>query len=928
MKHIFTFILIITAHFTFAQKITIRGQVTDSAGVALPSATIMLLSPKDSSLTNFGVTNEQGLFELKNIAGADYLLKITFVGYKTFSSDIHPPANGTVVDIGQVKMDVAKTTLDEVVVADKIPVVVKKDTIEFNAGAFKTPKNANVEDLLKKLPGVEVDQDGNVTAQGEQVKRVTVDGKDFFGGKDPKLATRNLPADAIDKVQVLDRKSDQALFSGIDDGQREKAINLELKEEKRHGAFGTITSGYGTDDRYNAKANLNRFDKGRQVSFLGMSNNINDQGFSMDEYMNFTGGSRQMAGGGPVRFQLTSDNQNGVPLNFGNRANGLMQTHAGGINFNNEFNKKSELNGSYFYNYLDHSKLQTTLRENFLQQGSFIYDETSQQNNTNENHRINATLDHKIDSVNAIRFSTNLSYNETTSDTRTTSQNISPEHVVLNENDSRSLAQGSTTNLNSNLLFRHKFPKKGRTFSANLQFGFSDSERDGLLDAVYKYQGDVTDRIVQQRSEQSTENLSYGGTVSYTEPLGNRKYLEANYSFKQNKNDVNRPVYDLDQGEEMFNDSLSNAYQSDYIYHRAGLNFKLNRRKYTLTVGAGVQETSLTGHLDFEDTEIDRSYQNFLPVARFSYDFSNTRHLRFDYETSVQEPTIQQLQPVVDNRDPLNPYQGNPDLRPAYQQSWRLHYNAFDPGKFVGFFTFLDIDYSTNAISNAVSIDNFVRTTTPINVSDNLSLQLNATFTFPITKLKSHVNISGNVREQRSINVLNDMEYDISQRTTGGSVRYNYRYKDIFDMSLSAQLSHQLAQYEFDQPDQTYFNKTFGAESNVTIKKNYQLSANFDYFLYESKGTNFTQAIPMLNLSISRFVLKNNSGEIKFSVNNLLDEALGVNQTSSINYIERTTTNSLGRYFMISFTYALNKQLNPMGGMRRGGGGIRIQHGG
>jgi hypothetical protein len=923
MKKILIAFILLSSTAGIAQKMSVTGVVADSTGSPLPSATVMLLNASDSSLVNFGVSNAQGAFEIKNVSPIHYLLKITFMGYKTHSENIQPPTSGSVVNLGILKLHVSRTTLDEVVIAEKIPVVVKQDTIEFNANSFKTNKNANVEDLLKKLPGVEVDSEGNVTAQGEQVKRVTVDGKDFFGGRDPKMATRNLPADAISKVQVHDRKSDQTMFTGIDDGQREKAINLELKEEKRNGAFGNITAGYGTENRYLAKANLNRFSKGKQLSFLGMGNNVNDAGFSMDDYMNFTGGANQMMGGGRVRMEFSQDNQTGVPLNFGNRANGIMQTYAGGLNVNNEFSKKTELNGSYFYNFLDHNKLQATYRENFLQSGKFIYNENTEQNNTNSNHRMNVALDHKIDSVNSLKFTTNVTYNETSLDSRTTSQNITPEQIVLNENESRSITEGSTTSLNSNLLFRHKFGKKGRNFATNFQFGLSQSQRDGLLNATYKYANDTDDRTIQQRNEQSVDNLSYGATVSYTEPLGNRKYLEANYSFKKNTNDVDRPVYDVNQDEEVLNDSLSNRYDSDYAYHRAGVNFKVNRKKYNMTFGGGVQSTDLAGNLEVHDVQIDRSFLNFLPVARFNYNFSDTRHLEFNYETSVQEPTIQQLQPVIDNRDPLNAYQGNPQLRPAYQQSWRMNFNTFDPGTFVGFFAFLDVDYTTNAITNAISNANFVRTTTPVNVKDNLSINGNATFSFPITKLKSRLSLTANLRDQQGITILDDEEYNIHQRTTGGNIRYNYHYKEIFDMSLSARLSHQKTDYEFQQPDQTFLNQTYTAESNLTINKNYQLSANFDYLVYTSKSTNFNQSIPLLNVSISRFVLKNNSGEIKFSVNNLLDQNLGVNQTTDINYIERTTTNSLGRYFMVSFTYALNKQLNPMG-MRRGGGMMRI----
>src|SRR5688572_20289024 len=477
MKQVY-FILILISNAAVAQKYSIQGEVSDSTGAWLPSATVMLLNPADTSLVNFTVTNDQGHFEFKNVARATYLLKVTFVGYKTYSKDIRPDGSAPTLDLEILKLQAAKTMLDEVVVSEKVPVVVKRDTIEFNAAAFKTNKNATVEELLKKLPGVEVDHEGNVTSQGEEVKRVTVDGKDFFGGRDPKLATRNLPADAIDKVQVLDRKSDQAIFSGIDDGQREKAINLELKEEKRHGAFGNVLGGYGTDNRYQAKANINRFDKGKQLSFLGIANDINERGFSIDDYMNFTGGSQQMMGGGQVRIQIDGDGQNGVPLNTTNRANGIFEMYAGGLNFNNEFTKKSEVNGSYFYNFLNQDKLQTISRDNFLQDGTFIYEERTQQNNTNANHRASVTLDHKIDSANSIRFSTNLNYNETNTDTRTMSRNMTPEEAVLNENISHSISEGSTSNLNSTLLFRHKFAKKGRNFSTNLQMTLSESERN------------------------------------------------------------------------------------------------------------------------------------------------------------------------------------------------------------------------------------------------------------------------------------------------------------------------------------------------------------------------------------------------------------------------------------------------------------------
>ena len=922
MRSILWLYLLLTTP-VLAQKVSIQGHITDSLGLPLPGATVILLKSADSTLVNFGVTNDKGVFVLKGLPRSSYLLKVTFVGRKTYSATVDPPATGDEVQMGAIRLQEAKTQLDEVVVEEVVPVVVKRDTIEYNAAAFKTNPNAVVEDLLKRLPGVEVDNDGNIIAQGEQVRRVTVDGKDFFGGTDPKMATKNLPADAISKVQIHDRKSDQAMFSGIDDGQREKTINLELKPEKRNGAFGTAQAGYGTDERYQARASLNKFGQGRQLSFLGMANNVNEQGFGMDDYMNFTGGSQQMASGGGMRVQINASDQGSVPLNMGNRANGIMNTYAGGLNFSNSFNKKTELTTSYFYNHLDHDKSQSTYRQNFLDDGEYNYQDLSEQNNTNDNHRVNLMLDHKIDSMNSLRLTTSATYSHTDSDVHTLSENVDPDGKILNENASQSTTTGDVFSLASNLLFRHKFAKKGRTFSMNLLLNANEDDRDGNLNANYSYAEGTSEKL-RQRNEQHTSSLSVGATASYTEPLGDRKYLEATYSIRQNSNSINRPVYDVSEMGEVFNDSLSNQYSSDYTYQRGGLNFRMNRRKYSVTVSALAQQTRLVGNLSRVDEPISRSYLNVVPAVRFNYDFSNTRHLRFDYETTVQEPNIQQLQPVIDNRDPLNPYVGNPALKPAYQQSWRLNFNAFNPGSMLSFFTFVDVDYTTHAITNAVFNENFIRTTMPVNVSGNTSINTNASLGFPINALKSRMNIGASWRETYGQNVIDSRTYDITQRRTGGNVRYDFRYEEILMVNVGAQLNYQTTSYEFDQPDQHYFNTTYRAEASVSFLRTFQFISSLEYLIYDNQSTGYRQEIPLLNASISRFLLKNKTGELRFSVNNLLDKAIGVSQTSSVNYVERVTSNALGRYFMVSFIYSLNKQLNPMGTRRGGPGMMRI----
>ncbi len=927
MKRIYTVIVFLSiVQLSIAQKFSIKGQVTDSTKSALPSSTVMLLSQKDSTLVNFGVSDKSGLFEIKNVGVGDYFLKVTFVGYATYQKRINAGGAGGDINVGSIKMIPQDRQLEELVIkGEKAPVTVKRDTIEFNAGSFKVKANANVEDLLKKLPGVEVETDGTVRAQGEQVQRVTVDGREFFG-RDPKLATRNLPADAVEKVQVFDKKSDQAVFTGIDDGQKEKTINLELKEEKRNGAFGNMMAGAGTNDRFQAKANINRFGKGKQLSFLGMGNNVNEQGFSFSDFLNFTGGSQQMAGGGGggrVSIQLDGDNTNGVPLNFGGRQNGIMTNYAGGVNFNRDLTKKAQLTSSYFYNRLDQDIRQLTDRVNYLpNQPSYNFNENSIQSNLNDNHRVNLTLDQKIDSANSIKFTNNITYSESSQRSSTDSETRSNDNTLQNESKRSNLNDQTAFNLNSSVLFRHRFAKKGRTLSTNLTLGILETDGKGNLNSTNQFFGN-NPRLEEliQRNTQNNNTQSYGGTITYTEPLGGRKYLEGNYSYRTNQNQVERIVYDEKGGASNINMFLSNTYNSNYIYSRPGVNFRMNRQKYNFAVGVGYQNTQLKGDLITQNAKIERSFENILPVARFNYDFSDFKHLRFDYETSMQEPGIQQLQPTVINTDPLNISVGNPELRPGYAHNLSANFTTFNPSKFINFFAFITAVYTTNAIANSQTVDptNFVRTSKPVNVRDNLRINGNLNLGVPIKKLNSRFNIGPTFSITNGINLLNDLENRTKQQTIGGTFRYNYSFKEILIVDLSANLSRQQTVYDFNQQqNQAFVNQTYTAEVNLTFLKNYQLNSSYNYYSYHSETTNFSQNIPVLNIGLSRFLLQNNVGELKIGVNNLLDQSLSVNQTATANYLQQTTSNNLGRYFMVSFTYALNKQLNPMGGGRGG----------
>lgn len=901
-KLLFVVAFLFVALISYGQKVTVKGQVRDSLEGVLPSATVVLLNVEDSTLINFNISDTGGNFKLKGDAGKSYLLQITFLGYQNYMEKISLSSSGEDKDMGTIVMKPKSETLDEVTVEGEAPpVVIKKDTIEFNAPSFKVRENATVEELLKKLPGVEVDDEGNITAHGEEVKKVMVDGKEFFG-TDPKIATKNLPADAIAKIQLYDKKSDQATFTGIDDGDREKTINLKLKEDRKNGSFGRMEAGVGTNDRYKVSGSLNRFRKNEQMSIIGMGNNVNDQGFSTGGYTDFTGGSA---------------------------SNGIMKSYAGGLNINHDFNEDTEVYGNYFYNYLDHDITQNTIRENYLESGNYTYTSDSRQHNTNQNHRINLTVDHTIDSANSIKFTSNVTFNSTDSHALSSGENVLEDGTLENENNRLTNSEGNTNNYDGTLLWRHRFNKQGRTISANLTASIQQGDRDGGVESnnTYYTDGVGEDELVWQSNDQSTLSQNYGVTMVYTEPLGTNKYLEVNYKYQRNLNDVDKVVYDLTEDDATLNETLTNKYNSDYEYQQPGLDVVFNGVYYTLTVGGSWQHTDLVGDLITRDETINKTFQNILPTARFNYDFSSSRHLRFDYETSMGEPSIQQLQPVIDNSDPLNISEGNPDLRPSYQHSGKLSYFLFDPASFFTFIVMANGTYTTNAIVNSRSVDDqLVTTTKPVNVDNVMSSSLNVTLAKPISQWNSRVSINASRSDSKSIAVLNDADNVTRQGTTRGNVRYNYHYKEIFDVSVGADVSYQRTHYEFDQADQNYLNSSYNFDADVSFLKNYRFNGTLKYSVYDSKSTNFNQSIPMINMSVSRMVFKNKRGEVSFAVKNLLDRALGVSQSASANYLQITTTNSLGRYYMVSFTYGLNKMFkgrrDMMGGPPGGGGGM------
>lgn len=942
MKKLLLFLITLTSSTLFAQKISITGIVADGDGKAMENATVLLLAASDSSLVSFGRTKANGSFELRNVnLAANCFLKLTFVGYEPYFQDIlkdTKPTNGTTLELGGIRMTPLSKMLNEAVVkAERDPVKINGDTTEFNASSFKVQPNATAEDLLKKLPGMEVDRNGNVKSQGEAVTQVLVNGKKFFG-KDPKIALQNLPAGAIDKVKTYDKRSDQAEFSGIDDGEREKTIDIQLKKDYSQGTFGNGTLGGGgvegdVASRYLGKFAINNFSKTQQLSFLGNGNNINQTGFSFEDYAGFTGTTRQMAGGGGGR--VSSDNSSGVPLDMGG-TKGFLKTWSGGVNYNKVFSKKTELNMSYFFNDQISDNRRVTDRENFLSTGSFFSKTTSNSLTDNMNHRMNITLDQKIDTFTSLKLTSNLSMTKNSSNSTSESENKrsdgTPQNSGLNVNNT----EGGGMSAQNSLLLRRRFMKKGRTASANVFLNYNESTSDGFLDAKQTFyrNGLRFDSTTLQDDNRVNNRTNYGTTLSFTEPLGKRQYLEANYSYSATVNEANREVYRLVNNESIFNSNLSNEYVNDYIYQRAGLTYRMNKKEWNFSTGVQYQHSDLNGEFITQGTSVSRPFDFILPNLRFEYSPIQGKRATFSYETSVREPSITQLQPIRDNTDPLYISRGNPDLKPEYNNRFRIGYNHFNQATFSAFFSNISFNYATNKITNAQTVDTLLRRISqPINVKNDVNangfigynkplipqiLRLDTRTNFSYGRGISQINNTDNIQNPNS--KINSVENLTNRISAGLTLRLTLTVKDSFDFSVGGTVNHNRTSYSIQSTQNQKYNVyDLETDLNWRLPLGFKVFGSFTYNVIKGNTFGTSTGIPLLGGGVSKYMLKQNRGELKFQMVDILNKNQGYSRSADVNYIQEERVASLGRYALLSFTYAFN----PMGGMFGGRGGSR-----
>ena len=923
-----------------ASKAQVKGTLVDSASKKpIDNAVIGLVVKLNPTDTIYTFTDDKGVFRFETVPASPFSIIIRHMGYWPRAKYV--PVNKTekTIDVGYFVMAQDAKLLSEVVV-EAPAIVVKEDTIEYNASSFKVKEGAVVEDLIKKMPGIQVDKDGNVTAQGKAVTRVKVNGKDFFGG-DVKTATKELPANIVDKIQIIDDYGDQATVSGIKDGDPDKVMNIQIKKDKNKGFFGRVTGGYGTNNRYQASLNGNYFNNNKQISVLGNSNNTNTSLF------NFGGGGNRgatsmmrtgmsamsdMGGMGAANNMMQQGGGGNSSAFTGGSNAGISTTNAFGFNYRDQWSKRISVYGSYSYNHKNTRQLQNVFETN---------NTTLTNNNQDLNsltignsHRFTFNIEYQIDSFNYLKVSPSFNYSGSNADSKTIFDYKRADGTKTQDGSNKNLTGSEAPNLAATILYNHKFRKRGRNFSTSITLGTNqnNSEQD-VTNLTYLYLPFQFTRNTFQFTDQENNNYNYGVRFTYSEPINKYRSLDFSYSHNLNYGRNDRKTFNVDSATKAktLNSFLSNDYENNFYNNRIGVSLRTIKKKYNYTLGISVQPVNLQGKSITRDSaykSIKRA--NVFPIARLVYNFSRTKALNASYNGNASQPSFSQLQPVQDISNPQNTSIGNPNLKPSINHNINLSYNNFNfiSGKVI--FTNLTFSTIRNQIVNKTARrDSFGST---ISIPENVNGYYNVlgfyAYSKPYKNRKYVVTFNGSLNFNHNINLTdsvsiigNTLTQNLNRNKINGNnwiitqgLNFEYNYKEILELGTGISYSLNDNKYKsatgkslsgFQNTNSNAW--TLSSNMNLNITKTLVLKYDFDYTINSGLASSVSRNLAIMNASLEKQLFKKKNGIVKLAAFDLFNQNSSISRSVSGPSIIDTRSNRLTRYFIATFTYRLQR---------------------
>lgn len=914
--HLTILLALLSAYQASAQTFSVKGSVADTLNNdMLAQASVTILQAKDSVLQTFTRAKDDGSFEL-NLPAGKYVMMVTYPAHADYVDVIEVKDKS--LDLGQIPM-VSKTHLlkEFVLTKEYAAIKVKGDTVEYVADSFKVRDNATVESLLKKLPGIQVDKNGKIVAQGEEVKKVLVDGEEFFSD-DPAVVTKSLQAKSVDKVQVYDKKSDQAEFTGIDDGEKTKTINLQLKDNKKKGYFGKAIAAGGAGDKRNYFENqlmLNAFRGKRQLSAFGIMSNTGKVGLGWEDRDKYSGGDNNtvVTDDGDMYTYYSSDD--GFESWDGKyNGQGLPRVWTGGLHYADKWNQdKQHVSSNYRYSKQDISTSGNTFTQYTLPDSVYYTNSDRKTYSQGQRNRVDVLYDWKIDTTSSLKITANGNYSNTKSTNVYNSQTLTEDYAVANSSTRTVTSDATSKAVNATLDYRKKFKKKGRTVSLNVSEKYNESQSDGYLKSVNSFAG-APATTIDQHKESENATLSLSSRLSYTEPLSKVAFLEFNYNLKVDNNNSHKNSYNKTNPLSDSYDSLDAVYSNSFKYNiltnTGGSNLRFVFKKINFSAGGAISNAAIRQMNLVLDTSYKYSYTNFFPSANFTYKFSKQTSFSIRYSGNTQQPTLTQIQPLKDNVDPLNVAVGNPNLKQEFDHNINLSYNDYKvlTGRYI--WASLGTYLVNNDISRSDNTDAFGRRTYQyINVNGNYNIWGYLSYGFRIKKLNLRTGAHINPNVNHTVNFVNGVRNISDNKTYSFGLDFNYETKDEkFSFSFSPGGSYNDYSSTINTLVTNYWTSTNEFDISYEFPFKLEIGTDFNWFIRQKTAAFTTNNnVFKWNAYVSQKFLKNDQLELRATVFDILNQNVGFSRNAQSNYITQDNYNTIRRYGLLSLIWNFTK---------------------